>query len=63
VGQADRKLSQALPQVAFGLRCCLPGAFQDLVGMKRQAFVQESLSLNQALGRREDEIVGDTDNS
>jgi len=31
--------------------------------MERQAFVQESLSLNQTLGRREDEIVGNADNS
>ena len=63
VGQTDGKLGQPLPQVPLGVRGCLPGGFQDLVGMEGQAFVQESLSLNQSLGRREDELVGNTDNS
>jgi hypothetical protein len=40
VGQANSKLGQSLPKVAFGIRSCLPGSLQDLVGVKGQTFVQ-----------------------
>jgi hypothetical protein len=51
VGQADRELSEPLPQVAFCVRGCLPGGFQDLVGVEGHAFVQQSLRFNQTVAR------------
>jgi hypothetical protein len=48
VGQAYGQLGQTLPQVTFGVWGCLPGCFQDLVRVKRPAFVQKPLRFNQA---------------
>jgi hypothetical protein len=51
VGQAHGQLSEPLPQVAFDVRGCLPGGFQNLVGVEGHAFVQQSLRFNQAVRR------------
>jgi hypothetical protein len=51
VGQPDSELGQPLPQVALGVRSCLPGGLQHLVGVERTTFVQESLSFDQGFAR------------
>ncbi|MHB8274100.1 MAG: hypothetical protein ACYDC9_04955 [Dermatophilaceae bacterium] len=51
MGQADSKLRQSLPQVAFGLRGCLSGSLQDLMGVEGMTIVQESLGFKQAFVR------------
>jgi len=49
VGQADCQLGQPLPQVALGVRCCLPGGLQHLVGVERATFVQEPLGFGKGV--------------
>ena len=51
VGQADRQLGQALPQVALSGRSGLPGRLQDLMGMERAPGVQQPLRGVQGRGR------------
>jgi hypothetical protein len=51
MGQADCKLGQPLPQLAFAVRSRLPGSLQDLVGVERASVVEQPLSFNQTFVR------------
>jgi hypothetical protein len=51
MGQPDSQLSQSLPQLALGLRGCLPRGLKYLVRVKGPTLIQESLSLRQAVAR------------
>jgi hypothetical protein len=57
MGQTDGKLREPLPEVALVGWSRLPGGLKDLMGMERTAFVQQPLSLAQALVRRKDKLV------
>lgn len=52
MGHAYGQLGQALPEVAFGGRCGLPGGLQYLVRVKRAASGQQFIGQFQALVRR-----------
>jgi hypothetical protein len=59
VGQADRDLGQALPQVALVRRSGLPGRLEDLVGMERAAVAEQLVGQDGGVVPGDDEVIGD----
>ena len=60
VGDTHRELGQRFPQVPLAVRAGLPGRLEHIVGVKREALVQESLGVGQRIVRRQLEVLGDS---
>ena len=58
VGQPDRDLGQALPQVTLARRGGLPGRLEDLVRVERAAFSEQLIGEPGRVGPGDREIVG-----
>ena len=59
VGQADRDLREAPPELAVRGRGRLPGGLEDLVGVERVALGQQPAAELGRLGRGDHQVVGD----
>ena len=58
VREADRDLSQALPEFALARRPGLPGRLEDLVRVERAAIADQPVGQDGGVAAGDDEVVG-----